>query len=287
MAANSAVENPQKTQIRVLDDAKHSVVLNQAAHRIISLAPHITELVFAAGAGQRLVGVSEYSDFPPEAKKIASVGNVFALDLERILALKPDLIIIWGTGNAKTLVKTLRDNQLTVYESEPHDFEEIASSIERIAILSGTEIEGKKAAQAFRQRLQNLKGRVSDQEKQKPITVFHEMIKSPLMTINQHHFISKMISLCGGRNVFAELKDLSATITSEAVLIANPEFIFASGTDTQALAKEWSRFPSLTAVKKNNFYTVNGDWLHRAGPRVLDATATLCTQIKTARQKSN
>jgi iron complex transport system substrate-binding protein len=271
--------------ISVLDDAQRTVRLDKPAKRIISLAPHVTELIFAAGAGHLLVGVSEYSDYPDEAKKIASVGNIFALDLERVLALKPDLIVIWGSGNAKQLAKKLRDNKVTVFESEPHNFEDIASSLERISILAGTETIGKSAAKDFLHRLQNLSETYRIKDKEKPVNVFHQMVKSPLMTVNQEHFISKMITLCGGRNVFAELKDISATITTEALLLANPDMIFSSGKDDSKLRQDWTQFPNLIAVKKQNLYSINGDWLHRAGPRVLDATERLCKDIRDARQK--
>lgn len=272
--------------VSVLDDAQRTVRLEKPAKRIISLAPHVTEMIFAAGAGHLLVGVSEYSDYPEEAKKIASVGNIFALDLERVLALKPDLIVIWGSGNAKQLAKKLRDNKVTVFESEPHNFEDIASSLERISTLAGTEAIGKNAAKLFRQRLQNLSDAYRLKDKEKPVNVFHQMIKSPLMTVNQEHFISKMITLCGGRNVFGELKDISATITTEALLLANPDMIFSSGKDDSKLRQDWTQFPNLVAVKKQNLYSINGDWLHRAGPRVLDATEQLCKAIREVRQKN-
>jgi len=271
--------------VSVLDDAQRTVRLEKPAKRIISLAPHVTEMIFAAGAGHLLVGVSEYSDYPEQAKKIASVGNVFALDLERVLALKPDLIVIWGSGNAKQLAKKLRDNKVTVFESEPHNFEDIASSLERISTLAATETVGKNAAKLFRQRLQNLSDTYRLKDKEKAVNVFHQMIKSPLMTVNREHFISKMITLCGGHNVFAELKDISATITTEALLLANPDMIFSSGKDDQELRQNWSQFPNLTAVKKQNFYSINGDWLHRAGPRILDGTEQLCKAIRDVRQK--
>ncbi|MBX9723022.1 MAG: helical backbone metal receptor, partial [Candidatus Obscuribacterales bacterium] len=163
-----------QASIRVIDDSQRAVILEKPARRIISLAPHVTELVFAAGAGDLLVGVSEYSDFPEEAKKIASVGNIFALDLERLLALKPDLIIIWGTGNAKLLAKKLRDNKITVFESEPRNYEDIAASIEKIAKLSGTENIGANAAQQFRLRLKSLAHNYRLQDHEKPVSVFHQ-----------------------------------------------------------------------------------------------------------------
>ncbi|MFA9274558.1 MAG: cobalamin-binding protein [Candidatus Aquirickettsiella gammari] len=277
---------PAQADLKVVDDGQRTVSLEKPAKRIISLAPHVTEMIFAAGAGQLLVGVSDYSDYPEAAKKITSIGNIFALDLERLLALKPDLVIIWGTGNARQLAKKLRDNKITVFESDPRSFEDIASSFERIGILSGTESTGNAAATQFRNRLQRLNSNYQLKDKEKPVNVFHQMVKSPLMTVNHEHFISKMITLCGGRNVFAELKDISATITLEALLAANPELIFSSGNDNLKIRKEWENFPTIEAVKKQNLYSINGDWLHRAGPRILDATEQLCKNIQATRKKN-
>lgn len=276
---------PAQADVSVLDDAKRAVTLKQPAKRIISLAPHVTELVFAAGAGDRLVAVSDYSDFPEQAKKIPSIGSIFALDLERLLALKPDLVIIWGTGNAKQLAARLRDNKLVVFESEAHDYEDIASSLERIAILAGTDAIGKVQSQQFRQRLQKLREQYQLKAHEKPVTVFHQMVKNPLMTVNHEHFISKMMQLCGGQNVFAHLKDISSTITVEALLLANPDMIFSGGKVNGKLPDEWSQLPRLNAVKNHAIYSINGDWLHRSGPRVLDATEQLCIAIKEVRER--
>lgn len=274
---------PACADVSVLDDAKRTVTLTQPAKRIVSLAPHVTELVFAAGAGDRLVAVSDYSDFPEQAKQIPSIGSIFALDLERLLALKPDLVILWGTGNAKQLAKKLRGNKLVVFESEAHDYEDIASSIERIATLAGTDAAGKLSAQQFRQRLQQLREQYRLKAQEKPITVFHQMVKSPLMTVNHEHFISKMMQLCGGQNIFADLKEISSTITVEALLLANPEMIFSGGKTNGKLSNEWTQLPSLKAVKNHAIYSINGDWLHRSGPRVLDASEQLCLAIKEVR----
>ncbi len=270
--------------ISVQDDAHRPVTLEKPAQRIISLAPHITEMLFEAGAGKNIIAVTDYSDYPEAAKKLPSIGNIFALDLERLLALKPDLVIIWGTGNAKILANKLRNNHVTVFESEPHDFETVATSMERLATLAGTESTGKAAAQKFRQRLDNLRKTYQLPAGAAPVSVFYQMIRRPLMTINDTHMVSDMIRLCGGKNVFGQLRELSSTITNEAVLAANPDVILGSGDNVEGMA-DWKQYPILTAVKKNNFYAVKGDWLNRAGPRILDGTEALCKHLATARSK--
>lgn len=269
--------------VTVLDDAQRQVSLTRPAQRIVSLAPHITELLFEAGAGKNIVAVTDYSDYPEAAKKLPSIGNIFALDLERLLALKPDLVIIWGTGNAKILANKLRQNHITVFESEPHDFEMIATSLERFSTLAGTAATGQLAADSFRKRLDTLR-KTYQANSAKPIGVFYQMVRKPLMTLNDDHMVSSAIRLCGGRNVFGKLKELSSTITTEAVLAANPDVMLTTGESTESL-QDWLQFPTLSAVRKQQFYTIKADLLNRAGPRILDGTETLCKHLTTARHK--
>lgn len=269
--------------VSVKDDAQRTITLDKPAQRIISLAPHATELLFVAGAAKNIVAVSDYSDFPAAAKALPSVGNVFALDLEKLLALKPDLVVVWGTGSGKLLVNKLRDNHITVFESEPRDYEMVASSLERLAILAGTPAAGKTAAERFRLRLANLQKQYQS-ARDKPINVFYQINRKPLMTLNDTHMVSAAIRLCGGKNVFGSLKEISPTVSVEALLAANPDAIITGGSNTDSL-NEWRQFSVLTAAKKNHLYAVNGDWLNRAGPRILDGTEALCKQIAATREK--
>ena len=270
--------------ISVKDDAQHTITLNQPAQRIVSLAPHATELLFAAGAEKAIVAVSDFSNYPDAAKSIASVGSVFALDTERLLALKPDLVVIWGTGNGKALANKLRGQHLTVFESEPRTYETVATSIERLAVLAGTSIVGNAAAAAFRQRLEELRKTYRQPDNVTPVTVFYQVWNKPLMTLNDEHMISASIRLCGGTNVFGRLKELSPTITTEAVLASNPDIIMTGGDNTDSL-NDWRQFKMLNAVKKNHLYAVPADILNRAGPRILDGTEALCKKIALARAK--
>ncbi len=277
----SALSQP----LSAVDDARRVVTLSRPAQRIISLAPHATELLFEAGAGHLIVGVSDYSDYPEQAKKIASVGNFFALDLERIIALKPDLVVVWGTGNAKLLANKLRDHHVTVFESEPHDFATVASSLERLATLAGTEKIGQLAANKFRNRLELLRHTYQLKDKRQVVSVFYQVWSQPLMTLNSQHLVSAAISLCGGRNIFADLREISPTVNIEAVLAANPQAIIASDGEQHDVLAHWQAFPGLTAVSKSNLFRIQGDWMNRAGPRVLDGTEALCKDLATARAK--
>jgi iron complex transport system substrate-binding protein len=276
--------------ISVKDDAGRSITLEHPAQRIISLAPHATELLFAAGANRALIGVSDYSNFPEAAKKIPSVGSAFALDIERVIALKPDLIVVWGTGGAKILARQLREQHLTVFESEPRDFEAVASSIERFAKLADTSAVGDAAAAGFRARLQSLHSSYQLSAKQTPLKVFYQIWQQPLMTLNGEHLISQLLHLCGGENIFSALKEINPTVSLEAVLAANPDVIMSTGDDQQSKAnlfEKWRPFQQLNAVRHANLFAVNDDWMSRPGPRILDATEAVCKYLQTARSRLN
>lgn len=271
--------------ISVLDDAKHTIKLNAPAQRIISLAPHATELLFEAGAGHLIVGVSDYSDYPEAAKKIPIIGNIFALDLERLIRLKPDLVVMWGTGNAKLIANKLRNLQIPVYESEPHSFEMLATSLERLANLAGLDDAGVAAAKKFRTRLDLLRHTYALKPQDKALSVFYQVWGKPLMTLNDQHLVSSAIRLCGGKNIFGKLKEISPTVTVEAVLAANPQVIITTSGEQQDSLANWMQFTRLSAVSTANLYTIKGDLLNRAGPRVLDGTEELCKNLKSARAK--
>lgn len=267
--------------ITVQDDAHRTVSLNAPAQRIVSLAPHATELLFASGAGDKVVGVSDYSDYPPEAKRIASVGGSATLDLERIVALKPDLVVIWGSGNPAAQVAKLRQLGIKLFESEPRDFSDIASSLERLATLAGTLPAGQAAANAFRARLRQLQAHYMQRA---PVRVFYQIWHAPLMTLNDDHLSSKVIRLCGGENVFGKLPQLAPTVSTESVLQANPEVIVAGGTGDDVLSS-WRQFPQLLAVKHGNLVTLNADIITRGAPRILDGAEVLCKQLDLARSR--
>lgn len=266
--------------ITIEDDAHREVTLDAPARRIVSLAPHATELLFAAGAGPYVVGVSQYSDYPPQAARLASVGSSAALDVERIAMLKPDLVVAWRSGNSATQVAALRRLGIAVFESEPRDFDTIASSLERLAALAGTEAVGREAAQSFRFRLRTLE---QTYRQRAPLRVFYQVWKAPLMTLNGEHLVSHVLQLCGGRNVFADLPQLTPMVGIEAVLQAKPEAIIGSG--SQQDLGDWRRFPGLPAVTHGNLFTVHGDWLSRPGPRILDGTEEVCKKLDEARSR--
>ena len=268
--------------ISVQDDAGHTVTLPAPAKRIISLAPHATELLYAAGAGDKLVAVGKFSDYPAQAQQLPSVGDSAALDLERIVALKPDLVVVWGSGNSATQIAKLRSLGLIIFESEPRDFATIASSLERLARLAGSDASGLAAAENFRARLQRI---TQTYQQRAPVRVFYQIWREPLMTLNDEHMVSAAIRLCGGENIFGKLPRLAPTVGIEAVLQADPEVIIAGSSARDDTLDAWRRFPKLTAVARNNLFLLDSNTMTRAGPRILDGTNALCQHLDAARRK--
>lgn len=267
-------------EVVAIDDAGNPIRLAAPASRIISLAPHATELLFAAGAGDRIVGVSQYSNYPPQALQIASVGGAGTLDVERIATLKPDLLVAWSSGNTASQLARLRSLGIPVFESEPHDFERVASSLERLAALAGTAVTGNAAASRFRTSLAQLRAAHAGRA---PVTAFFQVWKAPLITLNDAHLVSEALRLCGAKNIFGGLPQLAPTVSIEAVLQANPDVIITNGNEQTDALQDWRRFPAMKAVARHNLLNVPGDTLTRATPRVLDATRELCRQLDAAR----
>lgn len=264
------------------DDTGGVVELAAPARRIVSLAPHATEILYVAGAGDYLVGAVEYSDYPEAAMRIPRVGSYAGLDLERIVALRPDLVIAWQSGNPPAQVERLRALGLAVYVSEPRHIEDVATNIERLGRLAGTTDAALRAAQAFRQRHDGLRRRYAGRP---PVTVFYQIWDQPLMTVNGRQLISDVIRLCGGRNVFADLPILAPTVDVEAVLAADPEAIVASGAGAARPEglDAWRHWPQLRAVQRDNLFVVPPDVLQRHGPRILDGAEHLCAALEAAR----
>jgi iron complex transport system substrate-binding protein len=272
--------NAQAAGVAVTDDAGHALALSAPARRIISLAPHATELLFAAGAGDRVVGVSDYSNYPPQAKQIVSVGGATTLDFERIVMLKPDLVVAWGSGTPAGQIARLRALGLPVFESEPRDFEAVATSLERLSVLAATEATGKTAARQFRLALQGLREKYSNR---KQLSVFFQVWQAPLITLNDAHMVSAALKVCGARNIFGALPQVAPTVSIEAVLQADPDAIVSNGNEQDDALKTWRRFPKLKAVSHRNLLLIPGDTLTRAGPRIVDATRVLCEALEKAR----
>ncbi|GIL05226.1 MAG: cobalamin-binding protein [Betaproteobacteria bacterium] len=269
--------------VAAIDDAGSRIELARPAQRIVSLAPHLTEQLFAIGAGARIVGTTEFADHPDEAKRIPRVARAHSVDLERVAALEPDLIAVWGSGFPPAVLEALRRLGAPVFVSEPKSLADIAGSLERLGTLTASAGAGAAAA-AFRARLDALRARYSAR---RPVTVFYQIWPQPLMTLSGRHALNEAIRVCGGRNVFEDLAPIAPQVSVEAVLAADPQVIVTAepgGRRTDAL-DGWKRFPSLRAVRAGRLVTLDADRINRHTPRLLDELAVLCERIDQARSR--
>jgi iron complex transport system substrate-binding protein len=269
--------------IQLTDSSGHTLVLKRPANRVISLAPNLTELMYAIGAGDHLVAVSEYSDFPPAAKKLPRIGGAASLDIERIVALKPDLVLTWKTGTPEATQEYLRQLSLPVFELEFRKIEEIAGGMKILGELTGRRVRAGAASQNFKKRLAALRHQY---EQRVPVSVFYQVWDQPLMTLNRRHFINDIIQLCGGRNVFADLPSLVSAVDIESVIGRAPEAIVAASSQKQEQrwVDQWSSWKTIPAVKNNKIFFIKPDLLSRPGPRILQGAAVLCRDLQSVRQ---
>jgi iron complex transport system substrate-binding protein len=270
--------------ISVRDDQGNTVVLQQPAQRVVTLAPHATELVFAAGGGDRIVGTVGYSDYPPAAKDIPRVGDHKQIDIERIIALKPDLMIVWLHGNSERQLEHIRKLGIPFYYSEPHKLEDIPDSVQRIGQMLGTEKHAQQTANEQRQQLAKL----AAQYRGRPaVRVFYQVWSRPLYTLNGQHIMTDVIRLCGGENVFARLSTTSPTVSIESVLAENPEVIITGDRNdkSKTTLDIWQPYSTMLAVQRDNLFPINADLLNRAGPRLINGAAAVCEKLELARHR--
>jgi iron complex transport system substrate-binding protein len=267
--------------ITVRDDDGKPVTLQKPAQRVIAMAPHVTELLFAAGGGDKIVGAVNFSDYPEAAKKIPNIGDNRQVDMERVAALKPDLIVIWMHGSSERQIETLRQLGIPLFHSEPKKLAEIPDSLERLGQLLGTEAVANKAATELRDKLASLTAQYS---KRPPVRVFYQIWDKPLYTLSGSHIISDAMRVCGGENVFASMKVTAPVVDVEGVLREDPEAVFATAEKNYGGVNLWRPYKSMLAVRNDNLFTVDGHLLNRAGPRMIQGTAVLCEKLELARQ---
>ncbi len=271
-----------QAQVGVLDVDGRAVALAAPARRVISLAPHLTELMFAIGAGDRVVGTVEYADFPEAAQRVPRVGDSALLDLERIVAMKPDLLLVWRHGNSPQQLQRLAALKLPTYASEARTLADIARTLRDLGQLTGVPDQGARRAAAFEAEVSALQARYTGRRR---IDVFYQIWNPPLITVNGEHLISQMLELCGAHNVFAAERLLTPTVTEEAVLQANPDAIVAGWSDSYGSAPldPWRRLRALRAVREGHLLQVDPDLLHRQSDRVVLGARELCDKLEAVR----
>ncbi|MDH3350790.1 MAG: cobalamin-binding protein [Gammaproteobacteria bacterium] len=250
--------------------------------RVVTLAPNLTELVYAAGAGNTLVGVSAYSDYPPEALDLPIIGDAFVVDQERLRVLQPDLLLVWQSGTPEHVVDELRHAGYTVEVIRTRGLEDVAGALRRIGELTGYREEAARVASAFTQELRSIRERHAGRD---DVRVFYQVSRRPLYTINGEHFVSGLIDLCGGSNVFADLDGLAPSVDVEAVVERNPEVMLASSDAGEDAFAEWHRWPHMAANQYQNRFLMPADAIGRATPRLLLAAQAVCAALQQARER--
>jgi iron complex transport system substrate-binding protein len=262
-----------------------TLVLPQPAGEIVTLSPHLAELVFAAGAGSHLVATVEYSDFPQEVTAVPRVGDAFRIDVERIVSLKPGLVIAWDSGNPRQAVEQLRSLGIPVWSLEIREPDEIAGTLIKIGEASGRTETAEAAAFEFRQKLESLAARYASRPETR---YFYQVAERPLFTINDDHLIARGLRLCGGRNIFADEAGLAFQVSYESVIVANPDVLFAPNQESaENPLQTWLEWPGMKAVQSGALLLLPADEISRATPRWLDAIEIACRLIDDLPQRRN
>ena len=260
-------------------------MLDAPAQSLVTLSPHLTELVFAAGAGELIKATVEFSEFPDAAANIPRIGDAFRLDIERIVSLRPELVIAWGSGNPTAAIKQLQSMGIPVWSVEILEPGQIPQIIESIGHATNRQQTAFEAAQNFRTRLAELIDRYRNEE---TLEFFYQVDARPLFTINGEHPISRGLSLCRGRNIFEEEQGLAFQVAHESVMLADPDALFAPWLEGDANPLDgWRSWPGMQAVQNEALFLLNADKISRATPRLLDSLERACKLLQELRERNN
>jgi len=242
----------------------------------------VTELLFAAGGGERIVGAVTYSDYPEAAKKIPRIGTNRQIDMERVIAMKPDLIVAWMHGSSERQIDTLRQLGIPIFHSEPLKLDGIADNVQRLGQLLGTENVAQPAAAQIRAQFASLTKQYASRP---PVRMFYQVWDKPLYTLSGGSIVTDAMRVCGGVNIFADLKVTAPVVSIEGVLQADPEAIFGTAEKDYGGVTLWKQYTTMKAVRNGNLFTLDGELLNRAGPRMVDGTRAMCEMLEQARQR--
>ncbi|WP_238913051.1 cobalamin-binding protein [Achromobacter insolitus] len=279
LAANPAVAGPAAgTAVQVRDDQGRTVSLAAPARRAVTLAPHATELVYAAGAGDHVIATIRGSDYPPAARQLPVIGDGTQPDPERVTAVRPDLLIAWQPGAAAPLARVMDKLGVPVFYSDPLTLAAIPDAVERMGALFGTEAQARPAAQALRARLEALAARYAGR---RPVRVFVQAGLDPIYTLNDSSIVSDALRVCGGVNVFGQAPVVAPQVSLESVLAARPEAVLAGISRPEDAARNLAAWQALglPAARLGHVYSVDADALYRPGPRLIDAAEAICADL--------
>jgi iron complex transport system substrate-binding protein len=263
----------------VPDDLGAAVAVPAAPLRIVSLTPGATEMLFAAGAGGQLIATVQYSSEPPAARNVPRIGDVAAIDMERLVALHPDVVIAWPAGGNPAQRAKIEALGIPLYRQQVARLADLPVSLRRLGVLAGTPAVAEPAAAALDARLAALR-RTYRAQGHRP-SVLLQVWNRPIYTIGGRHLMSDALELCGARNVFADLPEPGPLVDTEAVIGRDPDIILAAAPPGEGAAwvADWQRFSGLAAVRNHRVVAFENQALSRLGPSVLDATEELCRTI--------
>ena len=282
LACSAVAGERPSAAIVVSDDTAVEVSLVAPAERIVSLSPNLTEVLFHLGVGDKIVGVDEYSVYPPVAQEIPRVNNHAAANFELILELKPDLVVAWQSGNGMQMIGRLRELGLKVFAVETEKIDAIPPLYRRLGELLGIAAQAEVLASEFSDQINALSETYRGRQ---PVAVFYQIWSDPLMTLNGQHLVSDVIRLCGGRNIFHDAVPIAPSVGIEGVIAADPEVIVSSGklADLDRLRSQWLRWSGISAVANRHLYLVPPDLMQRQSPRLLEGIEYLCDYLQNAR----
>ena len=278
----AAISMNANAAITVRDDDGNIITLAKPAQRIVAMSPHVTELLFAAGGGERIVGAVTYSDYPEAARKIPRIGTNRQIDMERVIAMKPDLIVAWMHGSSERQIDALRQLGIPIFHSEPLKLDGIADNVQRLGQLLGTENVAQPAAAQIRAQFAALTKQYASRP---PVRMFYQVWDKPLYTLSGGSIVTDAMRVCGGVNIFADLKVTAPVVSIEGVLLADPEAIFGTAEKDYGGVTLWKQYTTMKAVRNGNLFTLDGELLNRAGPRMVDGTRAMCEMLEQARQR--
>lgn len=275
------VVSPVVQAVDLVDDEGTQIRITSDHPTVVTLAPHLAELVFAINADEQLVGTVEWSNFPDAARDVPRIGDAFRIDFERVLGMQPDLVLAWGGGTPRGVIARLRELGLSVAVLTPDNLESVSRHVKWLGKALDRNVVAEKVAEAYREEITGLRARYADRP---AVTVFYQISSQPLFTINGDHVISEVINLCGGRNVFADQDTLAPAVTLEAVLGRDPEVIVMGLPESgKQKVDRWRKWPELSAVRYDNLVHVDAEVLARATPRLARGAHELCEQLEGAR----
>jgi iron complex transport system substrate-binding protein len=272
---------PAPAPLAIPDDTGNTVTLPAIPTRIVSLAPGATEMLFAAGAGKQVIATVEFSDEPVAAKLVPRIGDVVAIDMEKLVALRPEVAVVWPGGGNPAQIEEIGRMGIPLYRQQVNTLADLAGSLRRLGALAGTRAVAEQAARNIETRLATLARTYGNGLHP---NVLLEVWNHPIYTVGGTQLMSDALKLCGARNAFGDLHDLAPAIDVEAVVARNPDIIVAAappGAGPEWLA-DWKRFTTLRAVRAGNLITFEDPRLVRLGPSIVDATESLCKALAAA-----